>query len=57
MPADLEDLTVMRVVVRNGVSKDLIGLLLDDIRAAVEHLDALETPIPRAGEPATPFHH
>ena len=32
MPADIEDMTVMRVVVRNGVSMDLTRLLLDDMR-------------------------
>jgi len=39
MPADIEDMTVMRVVVRNGVSMDLIDLLADDIRAAVDVLE------------------
>ena len=28
MPADLQDMTVMRVVFRNGVSMDLTDLLL-----------------------------
>jgi len=57
MPADLQDMTVMRVVVRNGVSKDLIALLLADIRDAVANLEALPAPIPRATQPATAFHH
>jgi glutamate decarboxylase len=57
MPADIEDMTVMRVVVRNGVSMDLIRLLLDDIHTSVTYLDGLSAPIPRGAEPTTPFHH
>jgi glutamate decarboxylase len=57
MPADIEDLTVMRVVVRNGVSMDLIRLLIDDIRSSVSFLNGLSAPIPRPEGSATPFHH
>jgi glutamate decarboxylase len=57
MPADIEDVTVMRVVVRNGVSMDLIRLLLADIHASVTYLDGLSAPIPRSSEPKTAFHH
>jgi len=32
MPPDREDLVVQRIVVRNGVSRDLATLLLDDFR-------------------------
>jgi glutamate decarboxylase len=38
-PADLEDMAVMRIVVRNGFSMDLANLLLDDLRL---HLRVLE---------------
>jgi len=57
MPADIEDVTVVRAVVRNGVSVDLIRLLLTDIRASVTSLDGLSGPIPRSAEPTTAFHH
>jgi glutamate decarboxylase len=57
MPADMDDVTVMRVVVRNGVSMDLIRLLLADIRTSVTYLDGLSGPIPRSSEPKTAFHH
>jgi len=57
MPADIEDMTVMRVAVRNGVSMDLIRLLLADIHASVTYLDGLSAPIPRSSEPKTAFHH
>ena len=39
-PADREDLSVLRIVCRNGFSHDLAEALLDDIRAAVAELEA-----------------
>ena len=58
MPADREDLTVMRVVVRNGFGLDLARLFLDDLDRAVAWLDALDGPLPKetTGE-RTGFHH
>lgn len=35
MPANREDLVIQRVLVRHGVSRDLAGLLVDDIRRAL----------------------
>ena len=55
MPDDLGDLTVQRIVVRNGLSRDLAGGLLDDIRAATAWLDGLETPMPVQRQKS--FHH
>ena len=57
MPADIEDMTVMRVVVRNGVSMDLIDLLLDDMRSAVEFFDELSGPMPKDETGKAAFHH
>jgi glutamate decarboxylase len=37
-PADREDLSVLRIVCRNGFSHDLAELLLADLTAAVHHL-------------------
>jgi len=37
-PANLENMAVIRIVVRNGFSKDLADLLLDDIRRHTEAL-------------------
>jgi glutamate decarboxylase len=39
-PANLTDVAVMRIVVRNGFSEDLASLLLDDIRRQSEALAA-----------------
>lgn len=37
-PADRQDLSVLRIVCRNGFSSDLAGLLLSDLRSAVDQL-------------------
>jgi glutamate decarboxylase len=37
-PANLEDMAVLRIVVRNGFSMDLANLLLDDLRAQLQIL-------------------
>ena len=57
MPADIEDMTVMRVVFRNGVSIDLTRLLVDDITASLRRLDALGAPTPDTPDPVIAFHH
>ncbi len=56
MPSNLENLTVERIVVRNGLSMDLADSLLADIRKETDYLDRLESPMPQ--ESAQPgFHH
>ncbi len=57
LPADLTDMTVMRIVFRNGVSMDLMHLLVDDIRKNVAYLDGLSGPLPREGHSTSGFHH
>jgi glutamate decarboxylase len=55
-PPDLEDVHVIRIVVRNGFSRDLADAVLADLRRTTEFLESLDGPLPRAGE-ATSFHH
>jgi glutamate decarboxylase len=55
MPDDLSDMTVQRVVVRDGVSMDLARNLVQDIREAVHYLDRLSHPLPT--ESRSGFHH
>jgi glutamate decarboxylase len=38
MPANREDMVVQRVLTRLGVSRDLAGLLIEDIEQALRHL-------------------
>lgn len=56
MPDNLTDLTVQRIVVRNGLSMDLAAELLADIETETAYLDALESPMPVEGQ-APGFHH
>ena len=46
MPKDIEDRVVLRIVVRQGFSRDMADMLLDDIRAAIADLEKLEYPTP-----------
>ena len=44
LPANLEDTVVMRIVVKQGVSKDMADMLLGDIRSAIDELEKIEYP-------------
>lgn len=46
MPDDISDLTVQRIVVRNGFSRDLAECLINDIQEEVKYLDSLSGPMP-----------
>ena len=46
MPKDIEDMVVMRIVVRQGMSRDMADMLIKDIRNAVSELEKLEYPTP-----------
>lgn len=54
-PANREDIAALRIVVRNGFSHDLAGLLLDDLRRVLDRLKA--QPAPQRGPEATSFAH
>ena len=53
MPKDIEDMVVMRVVVRQGMSRDMANMLLEDIQNAVEELEKLAYPTPSRIEAQT----
>ncbi len=44
MPKNIDDIVVMRVVVRQGMSRDMADMLLSDIRNAVEEFEKLQYP-------------
>lgn len=46
LPEHLQDYVVMRLVVRQGFSRDMADMLLNDIRSAVEELEKLDYPTP-----------
>ena len=46
LPSKLEDYVVMRVVVRQGFSRDMADMLLGDIKNAIAELEKLDYPTP-----------
>jgi glutamate decarboxylase len=60
-PADLQDTAVLRIVVRNGLSRDLAGCLIDDLRVQVQLLESSPVPpvplIPGDTRQRTAFAH
>ena len=46
MPKDIEDMVVMRIVVRQGMSRDMADMLIADINDAVIELEKLQYPTP-----------
>ena len=46
MPKNIEDMVVMRIVVRQGMSRDMADMLIADIKDAVDELEKLEYPTP-----------
>ena len=46
MPKDIEEMVVMRIVVRHGMSRDMADMLIQDIRNAVSELEELQYPTP-----------
>ena len=55
MPADLQEITVQRIFVRNGMSMDLADRFLVDMATQTDFLERLESPMPTQTQPA--FHH
>ena len=46
MPKNIEDMVVMRIVVRQGMSRDMADMLIQDIGNAVAELEKLQYPTP-----------
>jgi glutamate decarboxylase len=57
LPANREELSIQRILVRHGVSRDLGDLLLKDMKDAMEHLEKHPSSNPMTGEEGSGFHH
>jgi glutamate decarboxylase len=55
MPEHAEDVAVLRIVVREGFSRDLADMLIDDLQKAVAHFEAQPGHVPKP--PAPQFSH
>jgi glutamate decarboxylase len=56
-PANREDLSVLRIVVRAGMSHEMGDLLMRDLRDRTAALEALDGPLPRGREQVAAFAH
>ncbi|MDE8585910.1 glutamate decarboxylase [Arthrobacter sp. NQ4] len=56
LPDGLSSITVQRIVVRNGFTRDLAGSFLADLQKEVAYLDALTAPMPTEQQKEA-FHH
>ena len=57
LPPALDDVSVLRVVVRNGFSRDLARMLLDDLQAVLKRLATSAGPNRGPTENKASFHH
>lgn len=57
MPPNITDVTVMRVLVRHGFSRDMADMLVDDIRHSVDYLKRHPFAKPITAAEGTSFNH
>ncbi|QIM47824.1 glutamate decarboxylase [Pusillimonas sp. DMV24BSW_D] len=57
MPANRTDLVIQRVLVRHGVSRDLVSLLVDDMKRSLEYFERHPVDVPMSAGEAGGFHH
>jgi glutamate decarboxylase len=57
MPPDREDLAILRIVVRNGLSHDMADMFLEDLGKAVGWFDGLDGPMPQTRDTRQVFSH
>ena len=57
MPADCEQMAVLRFVIRAGFSRDMAEQLLLDIQRSVQWFESLSGPMPQPQTPEQHFHH
>jgi len=57
LPADCEQIAVLRFVIRAGFSRDMADVLLEDLERSVRWFDHLDRPMPTAMGQVGSFHH
>jgi glutamate decarboxylase len=57
LPANLEDVVVIRLMIRHGVSRDLGDLLVEDIKRALEYFENHKISTSLNAKEASGFHH
>ena len=57
LPANCQNVVVQRILVRQGVSRDLADMLLQHFREAIEYFQKRPVSVPLTAEDASGFHH
>ena len=57
LTGSVSDISVQRILVRQGVSRDLAGLLLDDMKQSIAHFDRHPVTVPMTKEESGGFSH
>jgi glutamate decarboxylase len=57
LTGDASDIAVQRILVRQGVTRDLASILLDDMRDAIAHFAKHPSPVPMSKEESSGFSH
>ncbi|MEM1244483.1 MAG: glutamate decarboxylase [Pseudomonadota bacterium] len=57
LPANLENVAIMRIVVKEGLSLELADLLLNDIKRALDYFDKRAEHLPQDKHENSGFHH
>ena len=57
LPSNVQDLSIQRILVRHGVSRDLGMLLVEDMKRAIEYFQKHPVHAPMTAEESSGFHH
>jgi glutamate decarboxylase len=57
LTGEVADVVVQRVILRQGVSRDLVTVLISDIKAAIAHLLKHRPSVPLTPSEAASFNH
>jgi glutamate decarboxylase len=57
LTGEASDIPVQRILVRQGVTRDLATILLDDMRDAIAHFDKHPSSVPMTAEESSGFNH
>jgi glutamate decarboxylase len=57
LTGEASDIAVQRILVRQGVTRDLVTILLDDMREAIAHFNKHPTSVPMSAEESSGFNH
>lgn len=57
LPANLQDVSIQRILVRHGVSRDLGSLLVDDMKRSIQYFKEHPVQTSMTAEESSGFHH